>query len=544
MKSNILIIIPVRGGSKGIPRKNIRPLNGKPLVMYSINTAKNSKYKPDIYISSDDDEILNISSSFNVKTYKRSNESSTDTSTLDPVIHESTIAIEKLENKKYDIVITMQATSPLLKTKSLDLAIEKYLEKDLDTIISAIEDTHLTWKIENNQFIKNYKERLNRQYLPPIYKETGGFLITKRSQITKTNRIGNKIDLYLLPEEEAIDIDTYTDWSICEYYLKRKRILFVTRGNKEIGMGHVYNTLSIANELTEHEVTFLVDNNSELAYKKIQSLNYPVLMQKDSNIINEIKRIKPNIIINDILESEKEYMSQLKDLGVKIINFEDSSENSKYADLVINAIFSEKRIIPKHYYGHKYFILRDEFYSKNITISTKQNVKNILITFGGTDPSNHTLKILSSIYNYCMDRNITINVIAGIGYENYDSLTKFKNIQVFRNISNISEYMRNADIIFSSSGRTTYEIASVCTPTIVLAQNDREAKHYFPHGENGFINLGVGSNVSEELILNTFSNLEKDYKLREQMSNLMNESDLKEGKRRVLNLIREVISND
>lgn len=175
MKSNILIIIPVRGGSKGIPRKNIRPLNGKPLVMYSINTAKNSKYKPDIYISSDDDEILNISSSFNVKTYKRSNESSTDTSTLDPVIHESTIAIEKLENKKYDIVITMQATSPLLKTKSLDLAIEKYLEKDLDTIISAIEDTHLTWKIENNQFMKNYKERLNRQYLPPIYKETGGF---------------------------------------------------------------------------------------------------------------------------------------------------------------------------------------------------------------------------------------------------------------------------------------------------------------------------------------------------------------------------------
>ena len=144
---NILVIIPARGGSKGIPRKNIRSLNGKPLISYSIQTAITSKYKPDVYVSSEDDEILSISELLGAKIHKRSIEKAFDIVTLDPVIFDAFTSICKKERKNYDIIVTLQPTSPLLKTKSLDKALEKIIENpDIDTIISALDDTHLTWR--------------------------------------------------------------------------------------------------------------------------------------------------------------------------------------------------------------------------------------------------------------------------------------------------------------------------------------------------------------------------------------------------------------
>ena len=159
----ILAIIPARGNSKGIPRKNIRNLAGSPLIYYSIRTALNSKYISDVYVSSDDDEILHLAKNFGAKIYKRK-KISDDALTLDPVIYEAYTNIKYCENKKYDYIITLQPTSPVLKTNTLDKAIEKTTNnKNIDTIISAKEDTHLTWKKVKNQFIPNYTKRVNRQ---------------------------------------------------------------------------------------------------------------------------------------------------------------------------------------------------------------------------------------------------------------------------------------------------------------------------------------------------------------------------------------------
>lgn len=78
-------------------------------------------------------------------------------------------------------------------------------------------------KKEGKSFVPNYRKRLNRQFLPKIYKETGGFLITRKSVISPNNRIGKHVDLYLLNLPESIDIDTYEDWNLCEYFLIRKK---------------------------------------------------------------------------------------------------------------------------------------------------------------------------------------------------------------------------------------------------------------------------------------------------------------------------------
>ena len=122
---NFLVIIPARGGSVGIPRKNLRPLNGKPLIYYSINTAKKSKYKLDIYVSSEDDEILMFAERFGASVHRRDRTLALSETTLDPVIFEAYKSIREKVKVDYDFVITLQPTSPLLSEKTLDDAIDK-----------------------------------------------------------------------------------------------------------------------------------------------------------------------------------------------------------------------------------------------------------------------------------------------------------------------------------------------------------------------------------------------------------------------------------
>ena len=538
---NILVVTPARGGSKGIPRKNLRLLKGKPLIYYSIQTALTSKYNLDVYVSSEDDEILNTAIQFGAKVHKRDINIADDKTTLDPVIFACYEYAQKAENKIYDLIITMQPTSPLLKVNSLDEAISKIItNKSIETVIAAKDDTHLSWRQENNRFLPNYKERVNRQYLTPTFTETGAFLITKKEIITEKNRIGDSVELYILSNGEEIDIDTYEDWNLCEYHLKRKHILFVVTGNNQVGLGHVYNTLIVANDILNHQITFLVDINSQMAYDKISSKNYPVFMQEDEDIVNDIEKINPDIIINDKLDTTKEYVTQLKKLNYKVINFEDLGEGSKKADLVINAIYPEKQVLPNHYFGHKYFILRDEFiYSEQKKVI--KEVRNILITFGGVDPNNYTKKVVDTIYNYCIEKNINITVITGFGYNKYDSLIDYDYLDIKKNITNISRYMFEADIIFTSAGRTTYEIASIATPTVVLAQNERELTHFFASNEFGFLNLGLGYKLSDKELFNNFIGLVQSVDSRKYMSELMKRIDLKDGRQSVINLIQNLI---
>ena len=540
---NILVVIPARGGSKGIPRKNLRLLGEKPLLYYSINNALNSKYNLDVFVSSDDDEILNTAQKFGAQIHKRDSNIADDKTTLDPVIYDCYIHTKQAENKDYDLIITMQPTSPLLSSSSLDKAISKILDdKNIDTIIAAKDATHLSWRSENNEFVPNYSERVNRQYLTPEFTETGAFLITRASVISRGNRIGNNVDLALLSGGEEIDIDTYEDWSLCEYYLKRKHILFVVRGNSTVGLGHVYNTLLIANDILNHQITFLVDKDSKMAFNAIKAKNYPVLMQNAENILDDIKNIAPNIVVNDRLDTTEDFMKSLKKECYKVINFEDLGKGCEYADAVINAIYPEKHSVPSHYFGQDFFILRDEFILADEKI-VKEKIQNILITFGGVDPNNYTEKVIKSINNYCVDNKIHINVVAGFGYDKYNTIKKYGNINVKRNISNISDYMLDADLIFTSAGRTVYEVASIGTPAIVLAQNEREMTHFFASSKYGFSNLGLGYNVTDEEILNEFIRLVESFEVREHMSSLMKKQDLKLGRKRVHKLIQDLIQD-
>jgi CMP-N-acetylneuraminic acid synthetase/spore coat polysaccharide biosynthesis predicted glycosyltransferase SpsG len=541
MKPNILIIIPARGGSKGIPRKNLRSLAGRPLIYYSIQTALGSSFAPDVYVSTDDTEIAAISEKIGAGVIVRDLSKAQDHTTLDPVIFDGFEQATRQSGKAYDLIVTLQPTSPLLKSSSLDAALQQLLaDPSIDTVISARDDTHLTWKKAQGRYVPNYEKRVNRQYLEPVFKETGGFLITRSTIISENNRIGARVELHLLQGGEDIDIDTYEDWSLCEFYLKRRKILFVVSGYEQIGLGHVYNTLLIANDILNHQVEFLVDDKSQLAHNKIASKNYRVHMQEQADIVGDILRLAPDVVISDCLDTSETYMAALKQAGIKTVNFEDLGAGARLADLVINAIYPEREVLPRHYFGHEYFILRDEFVLTPARQPSEQ-VRRVLLTFGGVDPNNYTRKVINAIYPYCQEAGIEIAVVAGFGYSQYESLEPYAGVQIFRNSMTIAEHMSEADIIFTSAGRTTYEVASLQVPAVVLAQNERELTHFFASAEYGFLNLGLGTAVAETQILEAFAGLVENYPSRQYMSRLMAKSDLASGRKRALKLINDIV---
>jgi len=451
---------------------------------------------------------------------------------------------ERTTHREYDIIITIQPTSPLLKTDTLNKAIQKFENSNIDSVLSVVDDRHLSWSYDeiNKSYVPNYVERKNRQYLPKNFRETGAILATRRNFVLKDSRLGTNLDLIEVSRDESVDIDNYEDWWIAENYLQKKKIAIVVNAYDEIGTGHVYRCLSIASKLIFHEVLFLLAKEHQLGINIINNYNYPFeLYDGKDELLKLIDDYHPQIVINDFLDTNEKYMTTLKNNEYFVVNFEDIGPGSKKADLVFNALYEGADLNNNNsYYGYKYYILKDEFYFQPKKIITK-NVDNILITFGGTDPNNFTEKVIDSILSTNYKGNI--NVILGLGYKNFEKIiSKYESnpiVQIYRNVSNISEFMFKADIIFTSAGRTMYEICSIGVPTICLCQNERELTHVFANENNGFINMGLGINVTKQDIIDNFINLVNNDKLRIEMNQKMLSKNLKNG----FNNIWTIISN-
>ena len=220
-------------------------MNGRPLISYVIQTAKNSSFVPDVYVSTDSTEIADISMNYGAKIIERNESLAGDKVTLDPVIYDALIRCEKDNNCSYDVIITMQPTSPLTTVKTLDAAIQKFLEEHYNTLLSVVNRPHLCWTEKEGKVLPAYEKRLNRQQLPKNFLETGAFVIVDRKSISENSRFGENVGVFEVPEIESIDIDDATDWIMTESLMKKKKILFRVDGYVKLGMGHIYNCRKI-----------------------------------------------------------------------------------------------------------------------------------------------------------------------------------------------------------------------------------------------------------------------------------------------------------
>lgn len=220
----ILSVIPARGGSKGIPMKNIVKINGKSLLHYSINSSLNSKYITKTIVTTDNQKIANEAKRLNADVVIRPKKLSTDKSQIEPAI-EHVLKTLKKKNFVPDIIILLQNTSPLRNNKHVDEAIEIFLKKKYDSIISVYPAHEFLWRVKNDRIVPisyDPKKRPNRQQIKKEFLENGSIYITKFSAFIKSKcRVSGKIGIYEMTKEDSLQIDSKEDLKIISSILKK-----------------------------------------------------------------------------------------------------------------------------------------------------------------------------------------------------------------------------------------------------------------------------------------------------------------------------------
>jgi len=213
----IISIIPARGGSKGLPGKNIIDLNGKPLIAWTIEASLKSKYITRTIVSSDDMKILNISKEYGSEVIKRPDKLALDTTPSEPVIENVLQSIENIE--EYDYLILLQPTSPLRGEIEIDNAIELLIKKQATALISTKQIDNKNLKaFTNNQdgYLKGISNNeypfMRRQDLPKVFMPNGAIYIVSIQEFVKSKKLfTNKTISFEMDEEKSFDIDTYKD---------------------------------------------------------------------------------------------------------------------------------------------------------------------------------------------------------------------------------------------------------------------------------------------------------------------------------------------
>ncbi|MEK7185045.1 MAG: acylneuraminate cytidylyltransferase family protein [Patescibacteria group bacterium] len=229
MSNKSLAVITARGGSKGVPRKNIRLLNGKPLLWYSLTAALSSNLLTRVVVSSDDDEILAVAKQYGGErvVLKRPSELALDNSPSLPVVQHAVLEIEKRDGVIFDYVLLIQPTTPFILSSDIDNMLKLIIDTDADSVVSVCEinDTHPVKikKIVDGrlvQYIDGMEENVfRRQDLPTAYKRNGGIYVNKRSVVMDKNSLhGNGVDCraFIMPIERSVDINTPADFLLAE----------------------------------------------------------------------------------------------------------------------------------------------------------------------------------------------------------------------------------------------------------------------------------------------------------------------------------------
>lgn len=220
----ILAVIPARGGSKGIPRKNIKEIAGKPLIAWTIEAAKKSVYIDRVILSSEDDEIIEVAKLYGCDVpFKRpENLAQDNTHGIEPILH----ALEFCQD--YDYVMMLQPTSPLRLTEDIDRFIEHTFEKEAVSCVSISEPAkspYWMYKFDSSNQLKpilpEHALIPRRQDLPSVYALNGALYIAKVEWLRQNKNFMSPLTKgYEMPANRSFDIDTLEDFMICEMFLK------------------------------------------------------------------------------------------------------------------------------------------------------------------------------------------------------------------------------------------------------------------------------------------------------------------------------------
>lgn len=220
----LIAVIPARGGSKGIPRKNIIDLCGKPLISYTIEAAVKSKYIDYVMVSTDDEEIAQIAKKYGAEVpfFRPAELASDKAKTIDAVLH-SIRSLQKM-GKQFSTVVLLQPTQPLRDHVDVDGAIEKYYNCNCESLVSVSEvDDHplLIREIVNDSLkpLLNMSSTCRRQDMLKYYKVNGCIYINNITELDEKTSFNDNVVPYIMEKSHSVDIDELSDLCLAEYYI-------------------------------------------------------------------------------------------------------------------------------------------------------------------------------------------------------------------------------------------------------------------------------------------------------------------------------------
>lgn len=537
---DLAIVIPAVKKNVAFPDDLVKKLAGISLIQRSINKAKLAFPEQQFHVVTDSEEIRLICERNDaVCIYDKSLRLDSKNLLGSLCLHLNSLLDERRN------LLLLSPYAPLIKASDLQRAYKEYLDQSAELMIPVCSSRLHIFESGARPLSQLMHDGFGREFIS----ESHAFLLLRSALLQQPGEYPIEPLIYRLSEITP-EIRNYQDWWLCEKLIHRRRIVFRIIGNKAVGMGHIFRSLSLAHEITDHEIRFVCDTESEVAASKLAGYDYWLGVYPQNDIENAIIDLQPNLVINDMIDTEAGYVQRLKVNGIRVVNFEDLGSGAAEADLTINELYDDP-IIPGNniLWGKKWFFVRDEFTDARPR-KFQAPVQRLLIAFGGTDPSNYTLHVLRNILEYCASKAIGIDVITGEGYGHIPELEALMAsnekpaIRYTHATGVMSHLMEQADIAICSNGRTVYELAHMNVPAIVLSHHEREKTHRYACEANGFIPLGLyHDGPAKDKMLQALQQLVENTDYRRKLYDAMEATSFSQNKHNVARKILSLLDN-
>jgi CMP-N-acetylneuraminic acid synthetase/spore coat polysaccharide biosynthesis predicted glycosyltransferase SpsG len=532
----LLAIVPARGGSKGVPFKNMRRLGDRPLLAYTVEAVVASGVADRLVVSSDSDQVLRWAQLHGYEVHERPPALASD----DATISDAAAALVAEMGWTGEVGV-FQPTSPMRSASSIARAVEAFHESDADSLASCVREPHLHWLDRDGDLSRAqplFTERVNRQFAHHrVLRETGSIQLVRASALLETgSMVTNRHLLFELAHEESLDIDTTDDLVDARRRLERGTVIFRVRANVKTGSGHAHHCLQVADELADQRLVFLLRDCDPFAEDLVRDHGYDFRTETDlREDLCALTGPGATVVVNDVLDTTEHEVLVERALGLRVVNIEDLGPGAKLADWVVNALYPVNHEVAPHVAtGPAYATLRGEFADLPRKV-VRPEAERLLITFGGTDPGQLAPRCARLLAGQV---DCEIRVVLGHGAPDGEFPD---GVRVMRRVRSMAAEMLDADLILTSAGRTVYEAAAVGTPVAVLAQAARDATHAHLGYESGVVFLGIGPLVDDVHVVGVVQRLLGDHELRTELSERLQNSIDGRGAARIAHRIRAMV---
>ena len=459
---SLLGIVPARGGSKGLKGKNLALVAGRPLFLHAAQALE--KLCDRVVVSTDSDRIAAVARLHGFQVHRRPEVSDEET-----VIDVARLVVDSQGDHRGCLLL--QPTVP--PTFNLVAWLES--ARQHDSAVAGKKPGHIVWGTPNESPLR----RVNRQQAGDWPLQEVG-LYWWRHEIREPHTI-------IPVQGDAFDIDTAADLEEVRRWYGRKTILLRYVADETRGTGHIRRMLTLAEALQHHRIFF------QAADEPSWDATYLDVAMAGWEVHAWGANVPADLVLTDALDTSTSPIANNAPWGTRWVTFEDRGSISHLSDLTINALYGRQGWLNERT-GPDWAILRPEFAGLPPFQVTDKG--RVLVMFGGTDPARLEKLASSALYN-------------ATGVTEYS---------VPDASESIPELMHTNDLLITSAGRTVYEAAAVGIPSIVLAQNNREATHVHLGSMHGNIYLGLGRLVTVEKLRHTIEQLLADRELRTELS--------------------------